>query len=101
MDAIHEKNLNWILLEKENVTIGENEKLRFEDKLSIIHARLKPGQEMTTHYHERPESGHEIYFFYSGGNFVFLSDGKPQEFNTKEPLYLSFKNNLPTYNLTM
>ena len=59
MKIIKSSDLNWILNKKEDVWIGLNSKLEPDNRLGISHAKLEPNQELKTHYHNRPDNGHE------------------------------------------
>ena len=91
MKIITPENIEWIEAKPENIKIGLFP-IEWDEKISIIHARIKPGEIMTEHYHERPQQGHEIYFFYKGGKFRITSNGQTKDFDTQEPFYWTIKN---------
>ncbi len=91
MKIIKPESIDWMFVEQENVDVRLFP-VEWDKKLSIIHARIKPGQTAAEHFHERAEDGHEVYFFYRGGHFRYKVGGKEGEYNSSEPVYLFIQN---------
>ncbi len=90
MRIIKAEEINWKLNEEENVYIGFTEKLVFGNDFDIVHAKLKPGQELKKHYHKRPNNGHELFFLFNGGHFILKTKDKEEEIKTDKPIYIYF-----------
>jgi len=91
MKIIKSSDLNWILNKEEDVWIGLNSKLEPDSRLGISHAKLEPNQELKTHYHNRPDNGHEVFFFYQNGKIILKTKQGEKEIEINEPIYLMFK----------
>lgn len=87
MKISNSKDFIWKFNKEENVFVGINPDLCSKE-LGIYHIRIKPKEELRKHYHERPNNGKEIFFFYKGGHFLLEINGKTYEHNSTEPLYL-------------
>lgn len=94
MQIIQSGNIEWLVAEKENIEVGLFPR-EWDGKVSIIHARIKPQQTMTEHHHERPQEGHEIYFFYEGGHFKYKIGSQEGEYNSQKPVYVFIANKEP------
>ncbi|MDD3160018.1 MAG: hypothetical protein PHQ98_03555 [Candidatus ainarchaeum sp.] len=83
--------LKWNFLEKENVLVGFDQKMIFEN-FDVIHAIIKPKEKLKKHWHERGNKGQEVFCFYNGGHFKLLLENQEKEFNTTKPIYINFQN---------
>ncbi|MFH1209825.1 MAG: hypothetical protein V1663_03480 [archaeon] len=90
MEVIKYEELKWNFLEKENVEVGFIDKLIFNNRFDVIHARIKPNERLNKHFHNRPDNGEEIFCFFKGGHFKLLSEKEEREFNTKNVLFIHF-----------
>jgi len=88
MQIVNYEELGWNFNESENVNIGYTPKLSFKG-FDIVHAKVKPKEELKMHYHDR-EGGDELFCFYKGGYFKIKTKETEKEFNTKKPVYVSF-----------
>lgn len=93
MKVIKSDDINWNLNKDENVYIGFSENLVFGKDFDIVHAKLKPNQELKKHYHNRPNNGHELFFLFKGGHFILKTKDKEEEIKTNKPVYIYFANN--------
>jgi mannose-6-phosphate isomerase-like protein (cupin superfamily) len=89
MEIIQYNEIGWNFNSSENVNIGWSEKFEFKG-MDLVHAKIKPKEELKMHYHER-KGGDEIFCFYKGGHFKIKTKSEEKEFNTNEPLYVAFK----------
>jgi mannose-6-phosphate isomerase-like protein (cupin superfamily) len=78
----------WNFNKSENVDIGYTKKLTYKG-FDLIHAKVKPKEELKMHYHDR-NGGDELFCFYKGGHFKIKTKSEEKEFNTSEPVYVSF-----------
>lgn len=88
MQIVKSNELEWNFNQSENVNIGYIKKLSFKG-FDIVHAKIKPKEELKMHYHER-NGGDELFCFFKGGHFKVKTKETEKEFNTKEPIYISF-----------
>lgn len=89
MKIIEYNEIGWNFNSSENVNIGWTEKFEFK-LVDLVHAKIKPGEELKMHYHKR-DGGDEIFCFYKGGHFKIKTKKWDKEFNLKKPLYVSFE----------
>jgi mannose-6-phosphate isomerase-like protein (cupin superfamily) len=93
MRIIKINELSWNFNDSENVDIGWDEKFEFKG-MDIVHAKIKPKEELKMHYHER-KGGDEIFCFFRGGHFLIKTSKEAKEVNTEDPIYVCFEDREP------
>jgi mannose-6-phosphate isomerase-like protein (cupin superfamily) len=88
MKIIASEDLIWNFNESENVDIGWDERVEF-NHFDLVHAKIKPKEELKMHYHER-NGGDEVFCFFKGGHFKIKTPNQEKEINTSQPLYVHF-----------
>ena len=79
MKIVEYKEMGWSFNESENVNIGWTERLSYNG-FDIVHAKVKPKEELKMHYHDR-KGGDELFCFYNGGHFKIKTKDSEKEYN--------------------
>ena len=84
-------DLKWSYYDKHDIYLGVNNQLFISKHVDIVHARIEPDHTLTPHYHNRPQDGQEIFFFFAGGKLALIDkDGQETVYDEDSPFYLYF-----------
>lgn len=85
-------DVKWIFSEEMNVAIGVEDGLPSNDAADIVYAKLKSGETLPLHFHNRPTSdGYEAFFFFQGADIsIILKDSKVEKIKSDLPFHLTF-----------
>lgn len=94
---VKNSDLEWATYDDwHNMDGGFNEKLPSNESADVMFARIKPGNTLGMHYHNRPldkdgkDNGFESFFFFNGANILLLQKDEETLIDTSEPFTITF-----------